>query len=481
MSPYGPAPSPQQIDVAASPGDLPEAWAVTIAVGLAITALAWPLRRRPALAAGIAALGQTVALTAPLLVLLPRAVYGDWPTIDKQGSLLFYLEGVHRHMAAHPFDLADYAPARLIGLHVGHLWVTEAFDLFLEPFAAMNAQGLLYLVLAWWCAWGFLKTVGGDARVAFALAFPYALGLHTFRDLDGYTVEKAAIFALPLYGTCWLRTVREGGGWRWLAAGVVLLATLLNLYLGLVITLAAAVATGMLLIGGISRARHAGKPLRSALAARSSSWLAGSYAVTGLMLVPIALVQASLLTGGRSLASPECFLWQRAALDVVTLWPPAWNRLEPWAALNPLALALALWGLGRAREPLVAGLLTLGASMAAISLGPELAPGVTNPVYMALWHALPFFWRIAKPEVFFFVTWLCLLAIAAWRWSEARPSAPQVALGYALMVVVWVATVRVHPAYPGFTAYQASKLAPGWEARLEGQAACVSPRGASPP
>jgi hypothetical protein len=470
--PYGPPVDPRQVSVPADPSDAPEAWALCIAVGLILTLLAWPLRSRPSWAAGLAALGQTVMLTAPFAALLPKYVYGAYPTIDKQGSLLFYLEGVHRWMASHPTQLASYAPARLIGVHVGHLWVTEAFDLFLEPFAAMNAQGLLWLVLAWWCAWGFLRTLGAGDAEAFVLALPYGLGLHLFRDLDGYTIEKAAVFVVPLYGTCWLRALRDGGDWPVSAAVVVLLSALLNLYLALVIGIASVVASAIVLAGVMVKDR---KGPRALIGSVSLKRLAVHYVATAILITPVAWAQASLLSGGKAIASPECFLWGRAALDTVTLWPPAWNRLEAWAALHPLALLLAIAGLWtRRRDPQVAVLAILGLVTGLLSLGPELVPGVPNPAYLAAWYGLPFFWRIAKPEVFFFVTWACVLGVAALGTTDRLWTRGMLLVVYLAFVAVWVGTVRLHPAYPGFSEYRPAKLAPGWEKRLERQPECSS-------
>lgn len=474
MSPYGPDPSRQQIDVPAGLADEPVAWAVSVGAAVFLALIARATRGRPALSAGFASFALTAALTAPFLGLLPRVVYGDYPTIDKQGSLLFYLEGVHRRMLADPATLPEQPAARLIGVHVGHLWVTEAFDVVLEPFAAMNAQALLWLGLGTWCAWGFFRTVGGDPRVALVLAVPFGLGLHTFRDLNWYTIEKAAIFALPLYATCWWRTVRDGGPWGLLAALVFAAASFLNLYLGLVIALVTAVATALLLAAQVREARRAGPgAIRRVLAARSTSALVGSYVATALVSAPLAIGQAMLLSSGPTLASPECFLWKRAALDTVTLWPPAWNRLEAWRALHPVGVVAGAWGLVRERQDrAVRGLFAVGLVALVLSLGPRLVAEVPNPVYLAAWHGLPFFWRIAKPEVFAFPAWLCWLAIGAVAASRRRPGDRAVLVAGLVTVLLWVPLVRLHPAYPGFTQYVPGKLAPGWEARLARQAEC---------
>ena len=77
--------------------------------------------------------------------------------IDKAGSLLFYLDGVHQRMLLHPWLSPGDPAARLIGVHVGHLWITEIFDLVYSPVGAFNAQALLYPALAWYGAWLLLR------------------------------------------------------------------------------------------------------------------------------------------------------------------------------------------------------------------------------------------------------------------------------------------------------------------------------------
>jgi len=465
---YGPPPHPDQIPIPAGLLDLPLAWLGCIAVGLALTAVAWSQRKRPIAAAALFSLGQVVALTSPLAALLPHHVYGTYPTIDKQGSLLFYLEGVHRHVLAHPLTLADYPPARLIGVHLGHLWAAELFDVFLEPYAAFNAQGLLWMVLAWWCAWGMLRALGGDGRVALVLSFPFAMGLHLFADLNWYTIEKAAVFTLPLYGTCWLAAARRGGAWRWAAAATAALATFLNLYLGMTIAVAAAVAT----VGAL----------------RDRRWLrhlAASYGLTLVLVAPLVVAQIAAMRGGPPLASPECFLETRAARDVFALWPPSWARLEAWRALNLVALGLAAWTGWRWRaDRRVRTLALLAAVSGSLALGPR-ALGLWNPFYMVPWHLVPWFWRISEPEVFFWLTWLSLLGLASIGLARWGPTDRQLGLLYLGFVAAWLVSVRTHPAYPGFSEYVPAELADDWEQRLDQQPECPGPRdesaGASPP
>ena len=461
---YGPPPHPDQVLVASGITEQPLAWAIALGVGALAIALAIGLRRRPAVAVALAALGEVSLLTAPFLGLLPGTVYGAYPTIDKQGSILFYLDGVHRRMLAAPFEVQTDPAAQLIGIHTGHLWVSEFFDLFLTSYAAFNAQGLLYLVLAIWCTWWFLATLSGDKRAAFALAAAYGLSLHVFRDLNWYTIEKAAVFTLPLYAGCWIRTLRDGGRWAVAGAAVVLVTALLNLYMALVLGLAAGLGT-LIAAAGMLRAGNA-----SGLARLRP--LLASYGLTVVLIAPLIAAQALLLRGGSSLATPDCFLATRAALDTLTIWPPAWNRLEIWRAVEPISAVVALWALLRLRRsPLTWAVVGLGLAFASLALGPYVV-GVANPVYFAAWYGIPYFWRIAKPEVFFFVSSLCILGLASLGLASLDLRTRTLAALHAAMLLMWIPLVRLHPVYPEFTEYAEATLAPTWTRRLDRTRRC---------
>ena len=96
-----------------------------------------------------------------------------------------------------------------------------------------------------------------------------------------------------------------------------------------------------------------------------------------------------------------------------------------------------------------------------LSLGPQLAEGVWNPLYMGIRAVVPGFWRVAKPEVFFEGTYLCLLASAGMALRRPLPR-----WLYLPLVVGWLLVVRSHPVYPGFTEYQEWTLDPNWEEHL---------------
>lgn len=464
---YGPPPDPRAVPFPAGPSDEPLAWALSVGVGLLLSALA--LWRRPSepTRALCFILGQTVLLTAPLLGLLDRAWYGDFPTIDKEGSLLFYLDGVHLRALLHPVASLSDPAVRLIGVHLGHLWPVAAADLLLSPMGAFNSSALLYPALGWWAAWLLGRAVSGDGRAALIASFPFGMGLHVYRDLNWYTIEKAAVFWLPLWLLALWRARREGGRWP-LAAGAIFLGmSWWNIYLGLV----GAALGGMAALGalwGAWRRPAAGEPRLGPESRR----LLGAVLASALAALPLVIAQALAMRGGPALGSPDEFLWQRAALDSFTLWPPRWNRMELWAALSPPLLLVAAWaGWRRRADPAVRWALLAALGLFALSLGPLLLPGVKNPIYLGLVTLIPGLWRVAKPEVFFEGALALLLALAAVGLAEilrrVRVTGVTVML-YCITIVMWLLLVRAHPAFPSFHAPVESRLAPGWERRVFG-------------
>lgn len=430
---YGPPPDPRQVLVDTSLLAHPGPWIACIAVGVGLAAWAGPRRVLPFVA------GLTVALTAPLAWYLPTYVYGAFPTIDKAGSLLFYLDGVHTRLF-HPDDPA----LRLIGVHVGHLWITAAFDLVLEPFAAFTAQGLLNLVLAWATATWFLHRLCGRRAVALLLAFPFAMNLHQFRDLNWYTIEKTSIFWLPTYGLALLHAGRNPAGREpppprraalLLPAAALFGAFFTNIYLGMLCSLLGA----WRFLVGSPRERLA-------------------VVISAIAPLPLVAYQWRLMHGAASLATPEQFLTERAVLDVVELFPPRWNRLEGWRAVNLVALGLGLLG---ARRPAARSWLALAAIALVISLGPA-----HNPLYLLLFEAVPGFWRVAKPETFFHLAWLCLLASAAIELTARHPRDRALMALAALFAGGWVAGVRMHAVFPQFSLPVAVHLADDWQQAL---------------
>ena len=432
---YGPPPDPAQVIAPTGFADAPLAWIACVTVGLALAAFATPRRRLPFV------LGMVIALTTPLAAWLPTYVYGAYPTVDKAGSLAFYLDGVHRRW----FDLEDPG-MRLIGIHVGHLWITAAFDLVMEPFAAMNAQGMLNLVLSWWAAAVLFERWSRSRPIALLLAFPFAMGLHQFRDLNWYTIEKTSLYWLPLY--LWALTraadrdpitdLPQAPGPRLdlvLPAVFAVGAILTNIYVGILCGLVGALAL-----------------------TRRDRRLAMAAGISALAVLPLAAWQWALMHGPDALGSPETFLNERAALDTLELWPPRWNRLELARAVNLVGVGLAIAG---ARQTVR---LWVGAAICvALALGPT-----NNPVYLGLYYVVPGFWRVAKPETFFHLGYLLILGAAAVSLARRRPRPRTVGALALVFVVGWVASVRTHPVYPRFTVPVPVTLSPAWQRSVPG-------------
>ena len=436
---YGPPPDPREIHVGLEVIDHPGLYVACIGLGIGLSALAAVRRQPEALRAWWFCLGQTIMLTSPLALVFSRdLVYGAYPTIDKAGSLLFYLDGVHQRLTFSPIDaLADPA-AQLIGVHVGHLWITAFLDLFVSVNGAFNLQGLLYPALGWWCAALLLREVSDSWRVAVLLSFPFGMGLHVFRDLNWYTIEKASVFALALFAWAFLKAAREGGRWRAVAAGVFAGAAFINWYWALVGAAGVAAAT---------------------LVTRSRGVLIAGAACAAALL-PLVIWQFALMNSGTP-GDPELYLHERAALDSFSFIPPHWNRLELHRSLNIVGLASAAYAVStRWRDPLVLTLAGVAGLLLTLALGPNLAPAVPNPVYMAIWHVVPGFWRVAKPEVFFEGTYLGILMLAAIGFQGRKLTGM---LLYPTFVVGWLLMVRSHPVYPEFSAYQDLELSEAWQ------------------
>lgn len=378
----GPPTSPLEVPFPAGWQDQPAAWGATVVVALA---LLW-FGRRSAL---LTAAGGVALLTAPALGLVGRAVWGHYPTIDKAGSLHFYDMGAHWHA----FDVT--APAtQLIGMSMGHLFVTALFDLVLPAFGAMNAQALLNLTLGWWLGACLVEATGTPRRWALVAAFPLGVGLHALRDINWYTIEKSGLWPLVLYALTLVRAHQRGRGWIPAAAAVYFLAFFYNAYWGV---LGAAVGA-VVLVGGNRNAR-----------------LAVLASVLGV--VPFVLAQLPALNNAQ-LPPPEAFA-ERAALDVFAPWGgegfgPNWNRIPLLAALDvPVTLAAGVavvLALREARWSTPSSWSRPGLALCA-ALAAVLACGPATPLWSAFVH-LPGMWRFAKPETFFHLTIgaTCILA-----------------------------------------------------------------------
>ena len=159
---YGPPTDPQQIPVDFPNIDI----GLSILAGCLISSLSLIKSMRPSVRAWFFILGQVVLLTAPLFMGLDSSVFGDYPTIDKTGSFLYYQDGVHIRALLHPIASLDDCAVQLIGVHLGHLWITGFFDLFLDEYGPLNVQALLYPALAWWMAALFFRELVLSPRQA---------------------------------------------------------------------------------------------------------------------------------------------------------------------------------------------------------------------------------------------------------------------------------------------------------------------------
>jgi hypothetical protein len=447
---YGPPPDPRQVPVGVAIFDAPELYLACFAIGIAVLLIGLRMKRLPQAArAFLIILGWVLGLTAPLAVCLNDVVYGAWPTIDKAGSFLFYADGVHRRLLLHPIESLHDPAVQLIGVHLGHLWITEFFDLFLNPHGAFNVQGILYPTLGWFCAWLFLRELGSHPRVAFVFAMPFGMGLHVFRDLNWYTIEKAAVFGIPLF--LWTLVKARAGGRRWLwAVGIVLLlCAWLNWYLFLV--------NGAILALYALCSRD-----RSALEALAAAFVA---------VLPLIIYQSFLLQDAGALSDPTRFLAERAALDTFSFFPPAWNRLEAHRALNLVGLGLGIVGVWRNRsQPRIQLALLLVVVLTTLATGPywwgDAETGVPNPIYHGALTAIPGFWRIAKPEFFFEGAWLIILAIAAQTFSHRNPTHRDMRWVFTLFIAAWLFSVRGHPAYPDLHQPVEVELSDDWADRV---------------
>ncbi len=408
---YGPPVDPRELAVFPEPW----AWALSLLVGALLLAWGW---KRSSLAT---VLGAVIVLTAPALAMVPVATWGHFPTIDKAGSLSFYKLGAHWAS----FDTSAEA-TRLIGVSMGHLWVSAALDTFLAPFAAMNAQALLNLGLGWYFGARVCAAAGSSPGAALVGGMGFGLGLHALRDVNWYTVEKCGQGWLALYVLCLVRAHRVGG--RWVAgAGVAYFwAFYYNSYWGVL----GALAGGLALAFGNAGSR----------AAVAASCLGG---------LPFVILQLPALNND-SLPEPAAFA-QRAALDVLT--PVAWNRLELWRAVDLAAVALAAVALGAARRPHVepspgGARVTTPFLVLCVAVPTVLALGPATPLWTAF-SALPGMWRFAKPETFFHLAVLALGVLASRGVDRLKLDARAV---LSVQAALWLWAVRAHAVYPQFSA-----------------------------
>lgn len=429
----GPQQDSRLIECIPSSGD----YGMTILIGMIIGSL-FLLKRQPTEFRFLWLIaGQTIILTAPTLLTGADCVWGDYPTIDKEGSLLYYQQKIHIEQLFDPIKALDNPAIQLIGFHLGHLWVTEFFDLFLPTYAAYNAQALFNVILSWWCMWLVLWEKNKQPWLAMIIAFGFGMGLHLFRDINWYTIEKSAVWWLPLFWWS-IERVRTGKNRVWLPAIIFFGAAYTNLYWGMLIAM---LGLGLGLI-------HRNRKI--------------FFALAGCCLVGMAIgcYQAVLMRNSPALAQPDDFIWLRAALDSFTIYPLQWNRIPFFLAVHPICLAICLWSIFSKKTCLWT--LSLGLLFFVLSLGPWLLPDTfKNPVYL-IFSYLPGMWRFSEPEIFFHLTWMLLLGST----REFHFKNNHKIILYVIIVGYWAFVVRPSKPYPAFTKFIPSNLSTNWQQKV---------------
>lgn len=418
----GPPDDPRQVWLPAGASDEPAAF---VACGLVAIALAVLGTRRER--TWLVALALVIGMTAPAAAMLSRSWWGAFPTLDKAGSYLFYLSGVHFRL----FDAADPG-TRLIGFGQGHLWIVAALDLVTDPVTAFNVQALFNVVANVACTAMLFAAVSRDRWAGLLLAIPVGANLHVFRDVQWYTIEKSGVYWLPLYALALLRARRGGSAWP-----AALTFAAMSFYNAYWLVVGAAMGAVALVDAAVERNRA----------------LAAAVLASAIAGAPFVAWQAALMAGG-TFAGAEDFA-ARAALDVADAG--GWNRLEWSRVADPALVLLAVAGARRQWK-----LLAVAAVFAALAMGP------VSPVYRLV-AALPGMWRFAKPESFLWPAWLAAGTAGACALAELGPwrnSRGVKVLGFATVLACWTVQVRMHPVYPGQSARVEVKLDRNWERRL---------------
>ena len=436
----GPPVDPREIIYHASSGE----YIFSILLGSLFLLASYRLRQKEFLAKFLFSLGAVFLLTTPWIGASTNAVIGAYPTIDKQGSLLFYLDGVHQRAFFHPISSLEDPAYRLIGFHLGHFWIIEFFDLFLSPFAAYNAQMFLNMVFNLFFGSLFLEQMKVPRKKALCFGLILGLQLHVFRDLHWYTIEKSSLFWIFLF---WMYTeelckLKEDIRYPfWGLSVLYLLATWMNFYWGILL--------------GLLGFSYSLKMLRYRFSDYIDFWKAIMFcAILGL---GIAWFQLQLSSPHQSFAAPEQFQ-ERAILDSFTLSPLSWNRMGIWQAINPVVLFLVFLALKQRIVSHFEGMLAVFFFL--LALGPKILD-FSNPLYLLL-SLIPGLWRLAKPEIFFLISYSLLVV---WAGRAQLPSKRQHLINIFLLCF-WLLGLRNSKAYPYLTEYVSAALPENWEKRF---------------
>ncbi len=372
-------------------------------------------------------------VTAPWISVLNDAVIGAYPTIDKEGSLLFYLDGVHKRALLSPVDSLSDPAYCLIGFHLGHLWITEIFDIILSTHGAFNAQIILNLTLNITLSIVFLRIFSRDNLSTMVIGTIFGLQLHVFRDIHWYTIEKSSIYCLMSFWIM-LEMIQLGKNKYWWTLGIIFyLITWINFYWGILST-----------ILGICYG------LKSLIAKDYNNNVLKGIATCIPFGLGVMTIQLTLMSNGELLAGKEEFL-HRASLDTFDPFKLNWNRMSLWQSINPLIIGYGVWGLWRNR---LSFLTILGMIFLFLSMGPFISIGIDNPLYLLI-NELPGLWRFAKPEIYFFVTYACFCI------GAVKIDIPRIVL--LLMLIFWVVGLFTSSAFPYLTVFIESSLSPTWQ------------------
>ena len=409
-------------------------------------------------------LGITALLTAPWVSVLHKAVIGAYPTIDKEGSLLFFEHGVHHLWLTDSSRSLMETGLPLVGIQVGHLWLTQVFAWFVPTFVAFNIQSIVHIclnvlaVLFWLDS--FEKRSYTQRHIqwyeikSWIVGFIIGAQLHVFRDIHWYTVEKSALFPLFVFWGI-LHRLRHKEEHRALHSPIALmtvytLAGLYNFYWAILLPI--------LTLAYVTPTNTKNKQFRQAIT--------GCIAV-GLLL---GFGQWSLQSAKFQFAEVSAFKI-RAGLDIFSISTLDWNRMGFWRPINPLILGIvALMGIQNLRkhqstttfhnhqdnQSTIAEAKThrrlwwCMALFCTLSLGPNLPFEIANPIYKAF-QLLPGMWRFAKPEIFLILPYAFVAKQAI---SSETLFKKQTDYGvWTLIVLVYLCGLYSSPAFPYMTQF----------------------------
>jgi hypothetical protein len=410
-------------------------------------------------------IGTLILITSPWFVTLHKAIIGAYPTIDKEGSLLFFEHGVHHLWFTTPEMPLEQTGLTLIGIHAGHLWITEFFHIFVPSFVAFNLQMMLHLglnvlsVLFWVDGWESIKEKEWQKWI---VAILIGAQLHVFRDIHWYTIEKSALFPIFVFWGVLLRFYKADDNthskihWAWLPISYGF-AGMYNFYWAILLPFVSLAYVDLRIFQTTSKR------------------LKGLIGCMGIGLF-MGWIQLSIQSTEHYFADVTAFQ-QRAGLDIFNVSTLDWNRMGFWKPLNPLLIGMGLMVLVRTpfyfkkstdhnetddnqmgthvtttTNTLLSEwipLMGVGILTTLLAMGPNNSLPFGNPVY-EVFQWLPGMWRFAKPEIFLLVPYAILARAAlnkdwkTWVWIA--------------VVSIYVLGLYLSPAFPYTTEFVKGSL-----------------------